>query len=83
MPDPIVFLCFSKIKVIALDIFQGLVDVIVQEHIFPLRLLIDLGVNLRDNTHKVNYQELDGWLTRLHFQQMAQLEGALLIAPSA
>ena len=45
----------------------------------PLRLLIDLGVNLRDNTHKVNYQELDGWLTRLHFQQMAQLEGALLI----
>ena len=45
----------------------------------PLRLLIDLGVNLRDNTDKVDYQELNGWLARLHFQQMAQLEGALLI----
>ena len=45
----------------------------------PLRLLIDLGVNLRDNTEKVDYDTLGDWLTRLRFTQMAQLEGALLI----
>lgn len=45
----------------------------------PLRLLIDLGVNLRDNTEKVNYDVLNDWLARLRFQQMAQLEGALLV----
>ena len=45
----------------------------------PLRLLIDLGVNLRDNSNKVNYDELQDWLARLRFQQMAQLEGALLV----
>ena len=45
----------------------------------PLRLLIDLGVNLRDNTEKVDYEVLNDWLTRLKFTQMAQLEGALLV----
>ena len=45
----------------------------------PLRLLIDLGVNLRDNTEKVDYDVLNDWLTRLRFTQMAQLESALLI----
>ena len=45
----------------------------------PLRLVIDLGVNLRDNTEKVNYEMLNDWLARLRFQQMAQLEAALLI----
>lgn len=45
----------------------------------PLRLLIDLGVNLRDNTEKVDYETLGDWLTSLRFTQMAQLEGALLI----
>lgn len=44
----------------------------------PLRLLIDLGVNLRDNTEKVDYDTLNDWLARLRFTQMAQLEGALL-----
>ena len=45
----------------------------------PLRLLIDLGVNLRDNTEKVDYEVLNDWITRLRFTQMAQLESALLI----
>ena len=45
----------------------------------PLRLLIDLGVNLRDNTERVDYQVLNDWLARLRFQQMAQLIGALLM----
>ena len=45
----------------------------------PLRLLIDLGVNLRDNAEKVNYEVLTNWLERLRFTQMAQLEGALLV----
>lgn len=45
----------------------------------PLRLLIDLGVNLRDNTEKVDYETLNDWLTRMRFTQMAQLESALLV----
>lgn len=45
----------------------------------PLRFVIDLGVNLRDNTEKVDYDVLNDWLQRLRFQQMAQLEGALLM----
>ena len=45
----------------------------------PLRLLIDLGVNLRDNSNKVQWDTLTEWLGSLRFQQMAQLEAALLV----
>ena len=45
----------------------------------PLRLLIDLGVNLRDNSTKVDYEVLNNWLASLRFTMMAQLEAALLI----
>lgn len=45
----------------------------------PLRLLIDLGLMIKDKDSKVDYSTLAEWLRKLRFQQMAQLEGALLI----
>ena len=45
----------------------------------PLRLLIDLGLMIKDKDSKADYTTLLEWLKKLRFQQMAQLEGALLI----
>lgn len=45
----------------------------------PLRLLIDLGLMIKDKDSNVDYTTLSEWLKKLRFQQMAQLEGALLI----
>lgn len=45
----------------------------------PLRLLIDLGLTLREKGAQANFDVLGDWLKKLHFQQMAQLEAALLI----
>lgn len=45
----------------------------------PLRLLIDLGLTLHENGTQADYAVLGEWLKSLHFQQMAQLEAALLI----
>ena len=44
-----------------------------------LRLLIALGSNLRSRRHEVLYDVLTRWLERLHMQEMAKLEGALLM----
>ena len=45
----------------------------------PLRLLIDLGLMIKDKESNVDYTTLVVWLKKLKFQQMAHLEGALLI----
>ena len=45
----------------------------------PLKLLIELGLSLRDKSNVINYEELTGWLKKLHFEQMAQLEATLMI----
>ncbi|WP_033147924.1 hypothetical protein [Prevotella sp. P6B1] len=45
----------------------------------PLRRLVELGVSLREQGPKADYTELAEWLRKLRFQQMAQLEAALLI----
>ena len=45
----------------------------------PLKLLIDLGQMMKEKESIVEYTTLVEWLKKLRFQQMAQLEGALLI----
>jgi hypothetical protein len=45
----------------------------------PLKLLIDLGQMIKEKESYVDYTTLSDWLKKLRFQQMAQLEGALLI----
>ena len=45
----------------------------------PLRLLIELGQTLRQQDAKADFDTLDKWLRKLQFQQMAQLEGVLLV----
>jgi len=45
----------------------------------PLRLLIDLGLSIHDKNNQADYETLAAWLKNIHFQQMAQLEAALLI----
>ena len=45
----------------------------------PLKLLIDLGQMIKEKESNVDYTTLSDWLKKLRFQQMAQLEGALLI----
>ena len=42
--------------------------------------IIQLGEYLRTKGDKVDFVKLDAWLTRLHMQDMAQLEGSILIA---
>ena len=44
----------------------------------PLKLLIELGLTLRDKNNQADYEILAGWLKKLHFEQMAQLEATLL-----
>lgn len=45
----------------------------------PLKLLIDLGQMIKEKESNADYTTLSDWLKKLRFQQMAQLEGALLI----
>lgn len=45
----------------------------------PLKLLIELGLTLRANNSKADYEVLGSWLKKLHFEQMAQLEATLLM----
>lgn len=45
----------------------------------PLRLLIDLGLSLHEKGNQADYETLAIWLRKIHFQQMVQLEAALLI----
>lgn len=44
-----------------------------------LRGIIQLGQYLRTRGDKVDFVKLDSWLTKLHIQRMAQLEGSVLI----
>lgn len=44
-----------------------------------LRGIIQLGQYLRTRGDKVDFVKLDTWLTKLHIQRMAQLEGSVLI----
>lgn len=44
-----------------------------------LRGIIQLGQYLRTRGDKVDFVKLDNWLTKLHIQRMAQLEGSVLI----
>lgn len=52
-------------------------------HIFneglPISQLVDMGVYLRKENQRVDFMMLQQWLKRLKFEQMAQLEGAMLI----
>lgn len=45
----------------------------------PLRLLIELGLTLRDKEIQADYDVLSTWLKKLHFEQMSQLEATLLM----
>ena len=44
-----------------------------------LRGIIQLGQYLRTRGDKVDFVKLDNWLSKLHIQRMAQLEGSVLI----
>lgn len=44
-----------------------------------LRGIIQLGQYLRTRGDKVDFVKLDTWLTKLHIQRIAQLEGSVLI----
>lgn len=44
-----------------------------------IRGIIQLGQYLRTRGDKVDFVKLDKWLTKLHLQRMAQLEGSVLI----
>ncbi len=44
-----------------------------------LRGIIQLGQYLRTRGDKVDFVKLENWLTKLHIQRMAQLEGSVLI----
>lgn len=44
-----------------------------------LRGIIELGKYLRTRGDKVDFVKLERWLTKLHIQRMAQLEGSVLI----
>jgi len=45
-----------------------------------LRGILELGRFLRTKGDKVDFVKLDDWLSRLHIQRMAQLEGSILFA---
>ena len=45
----------------------------------PLKLLIELGLMLREKSRQADYDMLGDWLRTLRFQQMAQLEATLLV----
>ena len=45
-----------------------------------IRGIIQLGLYLRTRGDKVDFVKLDNWLTKLHLQRMAQLDGSVLIS---
>lgn len=45
----------------------------------PIRQLVELGVYLKKENQRIDFQMLQRWLKSLKFTDMAQLEGALLI----
>ena len=45
----------------------------------PIRQLLELGVFLRQEGKKVNYETLEKWISSLNLSQMCQLEGQCLI----
>ncbi|MBQ6064317.1 MAG: hypothetical protein IJK42_12340 [Prevotella sp.] len=65
-----------------LDLLNIIVDNAV--HIFnkgiPLSGITELGRFLRTRGDKVDFVKLEKWLSSLHLQRMAQLEGSILIA---
>ena len=44
-----------------------------------MRGIIEIGHYLRTQGDKVDFVKLDNWLSKLHIQRMAQLEGSILI----
>lgn len=44
-----------------------------------LRGIIDLGKRLRTRGDKVDFVKLDKWISKLHIQRMAQLQGSILM----
>mgnify|MGYP007038282360 FL=1 len=55
----------------------------VVRHLFnegmPIRQLTDLGIFLRQNRQKINYEAIWKWIERLRLTQMTQLTGEFLI----
>lgn len=45
----------------------------------PVRQLVELGTCLHQNHDRIDFEMLQRWLKRLRFEQMAQLEGAMLV----
>ena len=45
----------------------------------PIRQLLELGIFLRQEGKKVNYETLEKWISSLNLSQMCQLEGQCLI----
>ena len=45
----------------------------------PVRLIVELGVYLQENYHHTDFIMLQKWLKKLRFDQMAQLEGTMLV----
>ncbi len=45
----------------------------------PVKLLMELGVFIRNEGHRVDYITLQKWVDKLHLSPMCQLEGELLI----
>lgn len=45
-----------------------------------LRSIIDLGIYLRTKGDKVDFVKLEGWLQQLHMQNIAQLQGSILMS---
>ena len=45
----------------------------------PVRQLVELGDYLYQHRERIDFNMLQQWLKSLHFEQMAQLEGAMLI----
>ena len=55
----------------------------VVRHLFnegmPIRQLTELGIFLRKNREKINYQAIEKWISQLRLTQMTQLTGEFLI----
>ncbi|GAB6958779.1 hypothetical protein JCM15754A_01140 [Prevotella aurantiaca JCM 15754] len=49
-------------------------------HGINLDSIIKLGQYLRNKGDKIDFLKLEGWLSSLHLQRMAQLQGSILIA---
>ncbi len=48
-------------------------------HGIPVCGIIQLGQYLRSRGDKIDFVKLDNWLSKLHIQRMAQLQGCILI----